>query len=706
MRKRNWIVFFLVLCLSVEVFAEPMLGHSDTNLYFDLQEAFDKPMTTLPDTIEKQEEGANNEELDQSDLSNVPFDILEQIANDPEITDEEVQALIAPYMDPVVTPTVTAAALKGIYAFSAFVFVNVSSYVAINNLRELEQKEFYENNKGDLFTYFYEMPERSQAYFILQGELNGSRPDYEEVKKAIPTLSLEDFTAAQKKVDNPGDSVSFYAWLDGVAESATMATRRFFSFVAKCFEDCLSFLQPAPPPDFDTSSNEYRIVDFDHNYGSKARIPYRNVCIIPDHVPYKISYRSTLEKYNYGWEYIQFKVNYTFMSLENKRCRISFDYIKKLSPNQHLDMNIFTSPGNTLEQEVAYNIRFSGGTYPSGVFSYTVKKQDTATWRKGSNLIIEYLNTNLGLTMPYKDKETEFIGVLNIAPLPNVVPDMPKNGLNSREDMPIAFMNGWTEPVLYPSEQQVFTSGKGETEVGVPPQWIIENYPVFPIENPTPNSKIPIGSLATNPTKPQLMPEPEIKPEFDIPPYTEFPRPGTQPDIPTDPPVDPEIPTDPPTDVPSNFFEYIMDWMAKVWTWLTNFFTSLWQGFIDAMKRLFIPSEGYFTDAFTKSKDEAAAAFGYLNFNVMEDSLTGVGSAKPDISIMVYGKKVQLINFDYWEDHKQFLQGLIIAVVGFLLFLYNIRMVQWLIRAADQFGQSSNVNLGEGQRATKGGRFL
>lgn len=119
----------------------------------------------------------------------------------------------------------------------------------------------------------------------------------------------------------------------------------------------------------------------------------------------------------------------------------------------------------------------------------------------------------------------------------------------------------------------------------------------------------------------------------------------------------------------TNLLEKIWNWLAGVQTFFTQLALSL-----------FVPSSTYFNNFFN---DLQIALLGKTDFDFSALDQFRLNSGRfQDITIMIYGKEITIVESDYINNALPTIHGFIRGIFFVLLFFYNYRMILFLIRGS------------------------
>lgn len=652
------IAIILVLSISLNTFATTV---------FEEFSAVAKENNNILEQYNEQVKETLKERLEQAG-DQAPEDLIANLSlEELRLLDEMIETgEIETYM--VIDPVSLKVAIDGAMALLGIFCTWSATTTIVNNRRNraLEEPKFFLYQQFDEASRIFQtLPPKTKAYCSLMVS------DYsqEELMEAYPGLTPTEYAQVTKTISS-GMLNKLRADTLGIYDAFKIFMGNYY------FTTPLEIKPRAEAIDF------YRNFNLNHKYGTGMRIPSSINPFFPEGQPYGVSYSAQLKAYNYGWEYVDFYVRYAIpKTTGSDNLYIELYYLTKLSPNQQYDGRLYSYVEQSAygSQSIKVSVYDSSTKYLTDV---AYGKYDDGTKIGGSvpSKVRALVSEHCGFD-PIVD-DTLWHSWIDFAPMPENL----------------------TLTKAY-QLQHVYAYNGFE-------------FPIRPAITPIYNAnftraKLKDGSFL-EPLKEDAVPitveydeEIELAPTIDIP-YEPLPNPFDEafPELPTDPSPSPEVPG---LNIPSGFFDSILSFFDKIWYWLNSFFEKLWSG----LKALFIPSEGFFDDLFNDSRDDIIGALGYLNMNMLEDNLASLTENEPIITVELYGQRIKVIDFSYWKQYKEYLHGLINGVFGILLVLYNLRMIQWLIRASDQFYQSQTIGSTSSSkaassppRATKGGRFL
>ena len=555
---------------------------------------------------------------------------------------------------------------KGCMAFAGVAYTWYATSIATNAYtKDLEAADAWIARKwDDISKYFQSMPIRSKAIF---------------------TRISENVTNAELKAAYPGITDEDLDFEIGDAVSRSFLMNSVIGFSGAMKDLIANELGDPPIPKAKPENNYFNVntVDFlsptyfrtfNTNVEIRPSVNYINLPTtqkspFPDDFPYACSYRiarlSGVSKYMYGVE-----VKYEFRNLSGEVMQLLVSYFYKAnlagaSAYQGLTFtnNILnnTSYGINYTLKTSLQTYYSASMYPTGNPVTSRLVAPSASSLVVASNIASYIYQYAGIEMDIDT--TYWFSFIDIAPFPSdvVVNTGKDNSTMYGPYVPIYTKNDYNVkvPIIAPSEiPTTVLNHDNIVNNGIPPATsytVIQPY-YDTVTNVTP------GYVGTIPTVDDEVPLPNPFPDINI-------------DVDV---VIPEIDLG----IPDGFFDKILWYLDNFWDWMCDFFTNIWKSFSDTMLSLFIPPSGWLESAFDGFKDDILESFGFTQVDEL-GSLGNVDAIKPDFGITIYGQQVQLVDLSFYERYKGVIQGLISAVLGVFLFLYNIRMIQWLIRGKD-----------------------
>ena len=613
-------------------------------------------------------------EIIKANTSDFYSEILREVENSPELVypfseGMEVEALqaaiddiyegIAPRMDLVITPL----AIKGAICFGLLVYSWANTFYLLNRIGNadtkvtLDSQEWIHENWDEISIYYQNLPSYSQGMFAMMGGY--TTPEINEVfpMTASEQVKLDKMGWISKYDGSISPAEMFYQ--TGVTESAQAIIRRWMN------------RQPITQSKPNNWNNFYRTFNMNHAYGKGFKIPSSPNEIIPEGVPHGVKYRANLEKYNYGWEYADLSARYYFNALDGDTMFLELNFITRLSPNQQYDGKVYPNI-TTGTSKQGFIVRLRKGS--TDLIAATTYWQDSGT--SIPERVRAAMKEHAGFTPNVDD--SLWHAWVDIAPFPQNLYLGAAKSISYTAYSNAYTKHGYEFPVISPGFYR-----------SLPSNYFRATVPgKIPLNINDPDFIKEVGFDTYKPT-----PLPEIDAVMPLPDKVPYPNPIEKPEL-VPPIITPDPNPDSGLDIPTGFFAKIMTWLDNVWQWISNFFTTLWQGFINAMKSLFIPSDGFFTDKFDKLKDDIGGAFGFSNWQDFE-GVSGVSPLRPRFTANIYGKTVDVVDLGFWEDNRKYLQALLNGFMSFLLLLFNWRMILYLIRGSSPINSSGNAHANE-----------
>lgn len=534
----------------------------------------------------------------------------------------------------------------GAMGLAAVVWFYLNACAYFNFVDDTHVEQNYQkiiNDNWDTISIFYQdLPEKYQAQLaVIQGDFTK-----EEIESAFPNLSPTDLSNAM------------IATIDTAIAGLKTTVYKIVGSIMSVIPQGKPSTAFKPP-----ASDSYRYFNLTHKYGDGFKLPGGTMeGFYPSSITPSMRYDALLRQYNYGWECVDFIVQYGFPATTGMMY-LELTYLTKLSPNQMYDGKVHISTTTCTKSEYKVKLRLVSNGKETIVYNNSIHE---TTYKAEIPKIFSLLETHCGF---YPNTPVEMFGWIDFSPFPTkLAVRRTADGSNFAPYVdsysPYLTNDGREyykayQPILTNTDIKSFRPDMGYTP------------PVF-------DRDIVSGGLTT----------PNIdKGEIVVPPGIE-PLPNPMEGI--------EIPN-PNPDVPEGFFEAIFHFIEKVLDFIYNFFTNLLNTIINALKTVFVPSENYFSTKIASLENLLAAKANYSDIEQLENELI-FSENRPRFTITIYGQTIEIIDLEYFARYRNLIHNLIIGVVMVLLILFNAKMIQWIVRGSHYYQSSHNSHSSGGGR--------
>lgn len=125
---------------------------------------------------------------------------------------------------------------------------------------------------------------------------------------------------------------------------------------------------------------------------------------------------------------------------------------------------------------------------------------------------------------------------------------------------------------------------------------------------------------------------------------------------------------------------------------LVSFFKDFWDGLVEFIKSIFIPSDDFWDSKVGGLQDTLESKLGADGYKQVMESMANVNSgAVPNTQITLLGATFSIFDFDLFNQYKGYIHTFFYAVFAVLLLRYHINNIHRLTSGNDLYDGGGDI---------------